>query len=101
MKKMWQQGDVLMFDGAVIPVGAQKVDHLRLADGEMTGHAHVACGEGVELLEHDGVLYLSAPNGAEVTHEEHRPVTIPAGAYRVGRVQEYDYDRDEARRVAD
>ena len=96
-----QQGDVLLFSGATVPAGAARLPHTRLAEGEVTGHCHEAVGEGVELLERDGVLYLVAPNGGEVTHQEHATVEVPAGTYRVGRVQEYDHFAEEARDVRD
>lgn len=98
---MIQQGDVLLFPGAQIPARAIRLGHMRLAEGEVTGHCHEAVGEGVELVEHDGTLYLSAPQGATVTHQEHAPVTLQPGAYRVGHVREYDHFAEEARRVAD
>lgn len=100
--KMYQQGDVLLFDAACVPANARRLPHRRLAEGEATGHAHVASGVGVELMEgEDGTLYLSAPDGAAVSHEEHAEVSVPSGTYRVGRVREYNYEREEARVVAD
>ena len=49
-----------------------------------------------------GALYLRVgPGGAEITHEEHGPVRVPQGEYRVTRVQEYDHFAEEARRVVD
>ena len=100
-----QQGDVLIVESKV-PMGAKSVParggRLILAEGELTGHAHAIedCPE-VELFEHDGVLYLSAKEEATVTHEEHGPVKIPAGEYEIGIVQEYDYDSEERKNVAD
>jgi len=98
---MFQQGDILLFPVAVIPAGGKAVGHTVLAEGEATGHAHVALGDGVELIEREGTLFLSAPHGATVTHQEHAPVTLPPGAYRVGRVREYDHFAEEARQVRD
>ncbi len=95
-----QQGDVLLSSGE-IPEGAKRLDHARLAEGEATGHAHVAIGDGVELFEKDGTLYLSAPNGGSVKHEEHKAVDVPAGTWKVERVLEFDHFAEEARRVAD
>ena len=98
---MFQQGDVLLFAGISIPKQARVLGHTRLAEGEATGHAHVACGVSVELLEEGGNLYLSAPKGAEIKHEEHHTIAVPPGTYRVGRVREYDHFAEEARQVAD
>lgn len=96
-----QQGDVLMFQRS-IPKGAQKkAGRAILALGEATGHCHEALGDGVELYEKDGVLYLSAPNGAQVTHQEHHTQTLNPGTYQIGIVKEYDHFAEEARNVRD
>lgn len=76
----------------------KKLDHTILAEGEHTGHRHQAHGEGVALYD-DGVL--EAPHGAEVTHQEHAPLAIPAGIYDKSGVLEYDHFQKEARQVRD
>lgn len=96
-----QQGDVLIESVECIPAGGVKLPHARLAEGEATGHAHVAEAEDVELFEVNGVLYLSAPHGTKVAHEEHAVVTVPTGKWKVGKVLEYDHFAEEARWVAD
>mgnify|MGYP001577835503 FL=1 len=97
---MFQQGDVLLFPIPEIPPGTI-LGHQTLAEGEVTGHCHEAVGEGIELIEREGTLYLSAPQGATVTHQEHAAITLPPGAYRVGRVREYSHFDEEARQVRD
>ena len=97
---MYQQGDVLLFRVPAAPAGVP-VGHCVLATGEATGHQHEAIGQGVELIERDGTLFLLAPHGATVIHQEHRALTLPPGAYRVGRVREYDHFAEEARQVLD
>ena len=85
----WQirQGDVLLpaFDGDV-PEGAIKVGpsgtRFVLADGEVTGHAHVIeATDQVELYEKGGVLYLKVLGNGVVTHEEHAAVTVKPRVY--------------------
>ncbi len=76
----------------------KKLDQAILASGEHTGHFHEAQGEGVALFD-DGVL--EAPHGAEVTHQEHAPVTVPPGTYERSIVVEYDHFLEEYRNVAD
>ena len=76
----------------------EKLDQAILAHGEHTGHYHEAHGDGVALYD-DGVL--EAPHGANVTHQEHKPVTILPGVYDRLIVQEYDHFAEEARNVAD
>jgi len=51
--------------------------------------------------EHDGRLYLRAPTGTAVSHQEHETVVLPAGDYEIARVEEYDHFAEEARQVAD
>jgi len=76
----------------------KKLDRAILAHGEVTGHFHEAHGPGVALYD-DGTL--EAPQGAEVTHQEHAPVTIPPGTYERSIVQEYDHFAEESRAVRD
>lgn len=98
--RFFQQGDILITKSSV-PKAAKKLAHTVLAEGEHTGHSHVANGEDVELYEKDGVLFVHCPNGCEVVHQEHRTVTLPEGDYTIGRVKEYDHFAEEARSVKD
>lgn len=69
--------------------------------GEVTGHTHRANGTLVEVFGDENAMELSAPHGCNVSHEEHKPIEIPAGRYHVDGVLEYDPAMEEARRVAD
>jgi hypothetical protein len=61
-----------------------------LVEGEVTGHAHRLVGEGTLLHSAStDVLYLECEVPAEITHEEHQTITLPAGLYRVTRQREY------------
>ena len=103
--QLWQQGDVLMQQIKALPKGAIPKDsgsRITLAEGEVTGHSHsIEVEEGVQLYTLDQILYLVADHEVTVTHQEHGAVTLPAGIYQVGIVQEYDYIAEEARRVWD
>mgnify|MGYP001567159245 CR=1 FL=1 len=100
--KFQQQGDVLMRQVNGIPENAtRKEGRAILAFGEATGHCHEALGDGVEMYEKDGVLYLTAPHGATVTHQEHHTQTLDPGTYQIGIVKEYDHFAEEARNVRD
>lgn len=104
MRRAAQQGDVLFKPVANLPEGCRVRPDGILARGEVTGHAHrLADATGGLLYEApDGTLYLDAgAGGATITHEEHRPVHRPPGVDQIDIVREYDYDREEARRVAD
>lgn len=87
----YQQGDVLLKPIDKVPDEATPLLHTVLAEGEATGHSHVAHGEGLALLEAGHERYLVAPAGASIVHEEHKPIRVPAGAFRVERVREYDH----------
>ena len=101
-KLVWyQQGDVTIKPVASIPEGASPTGTRVLREGEATGHAHRATGEGVQLFIHAGALYMRVPAGTEVVHEEHKPITVPPGIYEVGAVREYDHFAEESRAVLD
>lgn len=104
--KWYQQGDVIIEPADAMPADAKKVQArprgFVLADGEVTGHAHVIDKVAdIEFVEKDGMFYIRNEKPVTVRHEEHKPVTIPAGIWRVRGVQEYDHFAEEARRVAD
>ena len=76
--------------------------HKRLAEGEVTGHAHRCTGDGVAVFDcENGTRLLAAPSGTEVTHEEHKTHTLPPGTYRTFRAFEQDHAADESREIAD
>ena len=109
MKKehvLLQQGDVLLESVDEIPAGAKTVEPKErgyvLAEGEETGHAHVIDKVAdIEFVEKDGMFYIKNKKPVTVTHEEHKPITIPSGIWRVRGVREYDHFSEEARRVQD
>lgn len=105
---MYQQGDVLIQVVESIPKSATKMtpDQHRntLAEGEVTGHAHRVHGTVDMFRQGDAPqrdVFMSAPKRVTVQHEEHQPVTLPAGRYKISRVREYDHFAEEARIVQD
>ena len=100
-----QQGDVLIHKIASLPKGLKKLGKKEkgfvLADGEVTGHAHVITEEDTVFVAEDGTLYLSVEAPTIIQHEEHKAVTVEPGVYRVGRVQEVDPFSEEIHNVAD
>ena len=98
-EKFWQQGDVLLFAVSDIPKG--KTLKTKVVRQGETHHSHVATGDAV-ITEHEGTLYLSVGDkGTTITHEEHKAITLPEGKYRIGYVQEFDYDKQEKQNVRD
>ena len=109
--KMYRQGDVLiepldevLGDTEAVPLDAGRVV---LAYGEATGHAHAIAGPDVGFVAHmrakgaaDGsVTYLDIARPVALRHEEHAPITLPKGKYRV--VRQREWDDEQERRVAD
>ncbi|MGK5550724.1 hypothetical protein ACSNOI_03840 [Actinomadura kijaniata] len=98
---MYRQGDIL-----IVPVAEEAVPEtvrnlpptprdgrgrIVLALGEATGHAHALTAEGVLLRDPDPLVpdHLHLPAGGRLAHEEHAPISLPKGWYRVIRQREY------------
>src|SRR5688572_8512263 len=88
---MYRHGDVLIAAIDAVPAEAKQQNTNILARGEITGHSHrIAEREAAEFWELNGQLYIKvvAPS-ATVVHEEHKPITLPQGTYRVWLQREY------------
>jgi len=98
---MWRQGDVFIQACPQVPPEAKKLPHCILAKGELTGHAHRVEESGAAVLfEFGGSQYLDVKAAqATVAHEEHGPIVLPRGTYRVWIQREYS--PEEIRRVVD
>jgi hypothetical protein len=102
---IYRQGDVLIRRIKSLPTQkAQPRLTGILAYGEVTGHAHriedLAQAEVLEIVEGGKRLFLRVgAEGVRVVHEEHAPVTLPAGNYEV-EIQK-EYTPSEIRNVAD
>jgi hypothetical protein len=88
---LWRQGDVFMASVASVPKAANPRPHCVLAEGEATGHNHrVADPAAARLYADSASLYLKiVADSATVVHQEHGPITLPRGIYRVWRQREY------------
>jgi hypothetical protein len=88
---LWRQGDVFIETADFIPANAIRQPDVVLADGEVTGHRHrVEDAAAAALFRHSGQMYLEviSPEAA-IVHEEHGPIKLPRGTYRVWRQREY------------
>jgi hypothetical protein len=110
MKKLrqFQHGDVLLQEVASIPAGVVQLPHRNpviVAYGETTGHRHIiqSASTRVWVLTRNGIdeMFVEIQAPVTITHDEHKPLPIPQGIYRVGRVKEYDYLMEMERRVLD
>jgi hypothetical protein len=102
-----RQGDILLIPVNAVPESAHFVkrqpgEGIIVAAGEMTGHHHRIRTRGAKMyrMGRAGNAWVCAPKGAVLTHEEHAPLTVPPGNYRVVHQQEY-VERARAQRVYD
>ena len=94
--KMARQGDVLLVAVDALPADPlvevpREQGRVVLAHGELTGHAHAFDETGATLLRREGSddLFLRLERECTLRHEEHDPIVVPGGAYRVVRQREY------------
>jgi hypothetical protein len=99
--RWFQQGDVMIKPVEEIPDDARMLSDPVLAHGEASGHTHRAIGLNTQVYQAGTRLFLSAPYGAEIRHEEHKPIQVPRGLYVIEIVREYDHFREIARGVLD
>lgn len=93
-----RQGDVLL-----VPVDAELAAELAadarplpratgrviLAEGEVTGHAHAIRAAGATLLAAGPDRFLRVTAPVSLDHEEHAPISVGPGTYRVVIQREY------------
>jgi len=88
-------------------IKGKKVDHkgqMILALGETTGHAHrltVPKVTDMEIYETAFGRIIRLKTDAELTHEEHHKITVPAGDYIQKQEQEKDWFSLSVRQVVD
>jgi hypothetical protein len=101
IEPLWRHGDVFIQSCGAIPSSATLLPHCNLAKGEATGHAHrIAERDAAQLFRQNEMLYLRvAGKQATVMHEEHAPIVLERGNYRVWIQREYS--PEAIRRVVD
>lgn len=99
MKFMRRQGDLLFIPIEKLPRKLKKQKDNTIALGEVTGHSHVL--EEGSVFKADGEKYLEVPKDSKVVHQEHGPVSLPAGNYLVRRQREYKPAKRRAQTVVD
>lgn len=92
---LMRQGDVFVQAIDIIPEGvrASTLPHGTLVHGEVTGHSHrledLSTGRLFPgTLPGELFLEITAPR-ARIVHEEHGPIELGRGIYRVWRQREY------------
>ena len=98
---MWRQGDVFIAPVACLPREATRRAGGVLVEGELTGHSHRLEKPGAaELWEHGDRRFLRVTaERAGIIHQEHGPILLVRGTYRVWPQREYA--PGEIRRVLD
>lgn len=102
--KTWlaRQGDVLIERVEQIPKTANRATgRIILAHGEATGHHHAIDERDPAdwWKEADGTQYVHARGNSTVTHQEHAPILLPPGKYKV--MRQVEYAPEAIRNVAD
>ena len=92
---MFRQGDILIKPVDALPPDASPAPpdargRVVLALGTATGHAH-AFNSGASMFHTpDGARFIQiADTGADLVHDEHATIPVPAGVYAVIRQREY------------
>lgn len=87
----YRHGDVLVEEVAELPDSRRKASHTILAHGELTGHCHRIAERGAADLYDtpDGMFLHVTADTATLVHDEHDPISLRSGIYRVWRQREY------------
>lgn len=101
--RKFQQGDVVLKQ---IDQDLESMTQLKtttLQEGEVTGHSHVIHGEGATIFENPSTKerFLRLVTDSILRHEEHSPINLPPGTYKIGIVREVDHLNNIIRRVVD
>lgn len=100
-------GDVIITSD-ILPPGFEDMETVKdacLAYGEATGHCHQIFGDsGTFELREDPktkMRHLRVLEPVTLKHQEHSPIVLPPGGYRIGIQKEYDPFEKLSRQVAD
>lgn len=93
--KLYRHGDVIIRE--VEKVEGKKLDHLVLAEGEITGHAHRVADGVAHLFQFQDKKYLEIQSElATLSHEEHKALQLPKGTYEIIIQRQYDDQKEWA-----
>lgn len=100
----YRHGDIGITPIKKLPNNLKKVGNI-LAYGEATGHHHKLLeriDNQFEVLEDiQGNKYLKINEPTELTHQEHKTITIEKGLYWIRNEREYNYFEQAVMRVQD
>jgi hypothetical protein len=97
----FRQGDIYIEGVRFVPEGAVRTHDTVLVEGEATGHRHrVRDFRSAVVYELGNELFVDVVGDrAEVVHDEHGPIELLHGVYRVWRQREYDPRPDVRQRI--
>ena len=94
--QLYRQGDVLLIrTDQPQQKGSRSErdgrDRIVLAEGEVTGHAHAIADPEATFWEgvREAFLEVTAEVGVDLVHEEHAPIHLPQGWFKVVRQREF------------
>ena len=94
MAILYRQGDVLLIKHDRLPSSAVLAPHdsdrIVLASGKATGHEHAVSPEHAQSFHLDNETFLEVTQGAVLRHDEHAPIQLEPGIYKVVRQREFD-----------
>ncbi len=80
-----------------IPDDAKKADHCIVAYGEATGHAHRIEKGAAQYVTASGQQWIEVmQERAELIHQEHHTIVLPAGKYQIVHQREYSPEANRA-----
>lgn len=105
--KTFRQGDILFIEETnENKEGLELCKDKIVAHGEITGHHHSFSSDSQVLLykksgmENPELMEIQQDN-AVLSHQEHLPLVIPKGLYRIKREQEYNPFTKQLNKVKD
>ncbi|MHA1255173.1 MAG: hypothetical protein ACTSPS_06180, partial [Promethearchaeota archaeon] len=88
-KKIYRQGDILFKKIDTLPKSiTEKLDNV-VAEGEVTGHAHLLMNGALFEVINSEDLIIQAGENTKLIHNEHLPIKLEQGNYRVIRQREF------------
>lgn len=95
-----RQGDIYPEAIDKLPKGLKKKNNNVIVHSDSTLHDHTL-KSGTVYVDRNGELYLDVPRKTQIVHtEDHNPVDLPRGVYKVIRQREY-LAKDMTRVVVD
>lgn len=103
--KIYRHGDVLIKEIDKLPSNLAKKKDTIVAYGEATGHNHKLVELELGTLEvyqsKDGKIYFTATQPVNISHQEHKTITIEPGSFIIDIERERDPFLEQIKQVID